>query len=77
MKEVRFPVIDMQATGKRIYDIRVERGVSVRQISDFMGFEQCQAVYKWQRGLSLPAVDNLLALSVYFQIPIEDILVVK
>ena len=40
-----------------------------------MGFESAQAVYKWQRGDSLPTVDNLYALSVLFGTTVDEILV--
>lgn len=39
-----------------------------------MGFESEQAVYKWQRGDSLPTVDNLYALSRLFGTSVDDIL---
>ena len=44
-------------------------------IVSFMGFESQQAVYKWQRGESLPSVDNLYALSRLFGTTMDDILV--
>lgn len=43
-------------------------------MSRFMGFESEQAVYKWQRGDSLPTVDNLYALSRLFETTVDDIL---
>lgn len=39
-----------------------------------MGFESEQAVYKWQRGDSLPTVDNLYALSRLFGTSVDNIL---
>lgn len=39
-----------------------------------MGLESVQAIYKWQRGDSLPTVDNLYALSALFQTSVDDIL---
>ena len=56
-----FPVIDPAATGANIVRLRLERGLSVRDIQSFFGFEEPQAIYKWQRGQSLPSVDNLYA----------------
>ncbi len=47
----------------------------VDDIVSFMGFESQQAVYKWQRGESLPNVDNLYALSRLFGTTRDDILV--
>ena len=58
MNTKQFPVIDPIATGKNIIRLRVERGMSVRDLQAYFGFEEPQAIYKWQQGKSLPSVDN-------------------
>ena len=73
--DIRFPVIDLPATGQNIQKLRVESGFSVRDLQQFFGFEAPQAIYKWQRGQALPSVDNLFALSSLFHVPIDDILI--
>ena len=70
-----FPVIDLVATGDNIRRLRLERGLSVRDLQTFFGFEQPQAIYKWQKGACLPTVDNLYALGSLFGVPMEQILV--
>ena len=70
-----YPTIDMAATGNRIRELRKEHHIKVDDIVSFMGFESQQAVYKWQRGESLPSVDNLYALSRLFGTTMDDILV--
>lgn len=75
MSQIRFPVIDMAATGANIARLRRERGLTVRDLQQFFGFEEPQAIYKWQRGKSLPNVDNLYALSALFRVPMNEILV--
>ena len=70
-----FPMIDMQLTGKRIKELREQRGVSVKQLQRFLGFEQPQAIYKWQRGECLPTFDNMYAIACYLDVKIDDILV--
>lgn len=75
MPSIRFPVIDPEATGANILRLRRERGFTVRDLQQYFGFEEPQAIYKWQRGQSLPSVDNLYALSVLFGVPMNDILV--
>lgn len=75
MSHIRFPVIDMAATGANIARLRRERGFTVRDLQQFFGFEEPQAIYKWQRGKSLPNVDNLYALSALFRVPMNEILV--
>ena len=75
MVNIRFPVIDPVATGANITRLRQERGLTVRDLQRFFGFEEPQAIYKWQRGQSLPSIDNLYALSELFHISMNEILV--
>ena len=70
-----FPVINMVATGNNIQQLRKEKGLSVADLQSYFGFDAPQAIYKWQRGESLPSTDNLLALGFIFGIPIERILI--
>ena len=70
-----FPVIDLVATGENILRLRKARGLSVRDLQEWFGFEEPQAIYKWQRGKSLPTVDNLYALGALLNVPMEEILV--
>lgn len=63
MNTKQFPVIDPIATGKNIIRLRVERGMSVRDLQAYFGFEEPQAIYKWQQGKSLPSVDIICMLS--------------
>lgn len=72
-----FPSINMTATGERIVQLRTARGLSVKDLQEYFGFDAPQAIYKWQKGLSLPSVDNLLALSTLLQVPMESILVCR
>ena len=75
MNMKQFPVIDPVATGKNIIRLRTERGMAGRDLQSYFGFEEPQAIYKWQQGKSLPSVDNLYALGALFEVPMEDILV--
>ena len=69
-----YPVLDARATGARIRELRVANHLKVEDVARFMGFESEQAVYKWQRGDSLPTVDNLYALSILLRTTVDDIL---
>lgn len=71
---MRYPILDAQATGARIKELRKQKHLKVEDVAHFMGFESEQAVYKWQRGDSLPTIDNLYALSVLFETSVDDIL---
>lgn len=75
MSMIQFPVIDPVATGANICRLRKEHGLTVRDLQHYFGFEEPQAIYKWQRGQSLPCVDNLYALSALLQVPMNEIIV--
>lgn len=71
---MEYPVLDPKKTGERIRELRRERRLKVCEVAEYMGFESEQAVYKWQRGDSLPTVENLYALSRLFGTTVDDIL---
>jgi len=71
---MEYPVLDAIATGARIRELRKARHLKVADVAEFMGFESEQAIYKWQRGDSLPTVENLFALSRLFETTVDDIL---
>ncbi|WP_310603667.1 helix-turn-helix domain-containing protein [Anaerosporobacter sp.] len=75
MKSLLYPKIDMLATGKNIKEIRMKKGIKISELMQYMGFNEPQAIYKWQRGECLPTVENLFALSKILGISMEDILV--
>ena len=70
-----YPVIDLVATGDNIRRLRMERGMTVRDLQSFFGFEEPRAIYKWQKGETLPSVDNLYALGNLLDVPMDQILV--
>ena len=71
------PSIDMTATGVNIFQMRQRMGMTVQDLQNIFGFSTPQAIYKWQRGETLPTVENLAALAHILGVAVEDILVVE
>lgn len=69
--------IDMEATGKKIMAFRKKLEIPISGIQKACGFQNPQAIYKWQRGESLPSIDNLVILARLFSTTIDEILVVQ
>lgn len=67
--------INMEATGMNISRLRKAAGITVRELQEIFGFGSPQAIYKWQHGLTLPTIDNLVILAVVFGVSIDDIIV--
>ena len=71
------PVIDMTATGGNITRLRINAGLTVRDLQAIFGFSTPQAIYKWQRGDAMPALDNIVVLAAVFGVTVDAILVYK
>ena len=69
------PAVDLRRTGQNISSIREASGLSVRELQLMLGLANPQAIYKWQHGDCLPTVDNLVALSAIFSVPVDALLI--
>jgi transcriptional regulator with XRE-family HTH domain len=69
------PTIDMVKTGQNIVTLRKKAGLSVKDLQDAFGFGTPQAIYKWQQGLALPTIDNLVVLATLLGVKLDDIIV--
>ena len=73
--DLNIPTIDLAQTGANIVNLRKAAGLTVHDLQMIFGFNSPQAIYKWQKGKSLPTVDNLYALGMLLDVPMEEILV--
>ena len=69
------PSIDLTATGIRITQLRQQTGLTVRDLQDIFGFNTPQAIYRWQRGVTVPTLDNLVVLATVFGTTLDAIVV--
>ena len=66
---ITMPTIDMAATGMNITRLRINAGLSVKDLADTP-----QAVYKWQHGVAMPTLDNLVVLAAVFGVSMDEII---
>ncbi len=71
------PTIDLIKTGANITRLRKAAGLSVHDLQMVFGFNSPQAIYKWQNGLALPTVDNLIVLAAVLRVRLDDILIIS
>lgn len=67
------PLINKRETGINLRRIMDKRGITVKEVQQYLGLGSVQSVYHWLNGLSMPTIDNLYALSELFQIPMDAI----
>lgn len=77
MRYISYPVIDVKKTGENIRRIRMRCGLEVKDVQQFLGLTSPCGIYLWQRGINLPSVDHLCAISKLFGVAMDDIIVLK
>lgn len=73
MKDKKYPVINLLETGQNIKRIMLLKGMTVKDIQDYLGLSTPQSIYHWFDGRNLPTLDNLYALSELFHVPMDFI----
>ena len=63
------------ATGRRIRDYRIRNGLSVSELSELFGGLSRNSIYKWERGDTLPSLDNLYSLAGLFDVSLDELVV--
>jgi len=69
-----YPVLDKHMTGRRIRRLMDSRGISVKDVQQYLGLSCVQSVYHWLDGSSMPTLDNIYALSELLQEPVDAML---
>ena len=74
---MNFPMINTTATGENINRMRIDAGMTVRDMQNVFGFTTPQAIYKWIHGTSLPTIDNMVILAAILDVTLDEIVVVE
>ena len=65
--------MDMESIGKRIKEIRVERGLSQQKFGELLSVSQ-DTISLWEKGKSLPTTECLITIATKFEISVDYIL---
>ena len=66
-----FPLINKRETGINLRRIMDKRGITAKDVQQYLGLGCVQSVYRWIDGVNMPTIDNLYALSELLQLPID------
>ena len=69
-----FPTINLKETGINLRRIMDKRGITPKDIKEYLNLTSVQSVYNWCSGINMPTIDNLYALSQWFEVPIDAII---
>ena len=73
---MNFPMINTTATGENINRMRIDAGMTVRDMQNVFGFTTPPAIYKWMHGTAMPTIDNMVILAAMFGVTVDEIIVV-
>lgn len=59
--------------GQRLKKVRVEKGFSQADVADFLNISR-QSISRWETDRSYPDIDNLVELSKYYEVSIDELL---
>lgn len=59
--------------GQRLKRVRVEKGFSQADVADFLNISR-QSISRWETDKAYPDIDNLVELSKYYEISIDELL---
>ena len=59
--------------GQRLKQVRVEKGFSQADVADFLNISR-QSISRWETDKAYPDIDNLVELSKYYEISIDELL---
>lgn len=70
----QYPHIDMYKTGQNMKNMMQRRGLTVRNLQEYLKLATPQSIYHWFEGRNLPTIDNLYALSALFHVPVDALI---
>ncbi len=77
MRTVSALSINVKETGRRITAVRESAGLSVKDLQELLGFDAPQAIYRWQRGETMPSLDHLIILAAACNVQIDELIILN
>ena len=77
VRHCSYPVIDIKRTGENIKRIRSDRNLTLEDVREFLGELTVHRVQLWEKGVLLPGVEHLCALSKLFGVLMDDIIILR
>ena len=71
------PVLDVEATGRKLRTVMNARGITPRQLQTILDFPYVQTVYNWIAGKNMPTIDNLVVVASILGVSMDDLVVTR
>lgn len=73
------PVIDIERTSLNLRKLREERKIKIAQLQVLFNMINPQSIYNWENPemKNLPRIDNLVILAKFYDVKIDDLIVLR
>lgn len=73
------PVIDIEQTSVKLKQLREERKIKITQLQTLFNMTNPQSIYNWENPemKNLPRIDNLVILAKFYNVKIDDLIVLR
>lgn len=73
------PVIDIEKTSVNLRQFRESRKIKISQLQTLFNMTNPQSIYNWENPemKNLPRIDNLVILAKFYDVKIDDLIIIK
>lgn len=73
------PVIDIEKTSLNLRHLREDRKIKIAQLQTLFNMTNPQSIYNWENPemKNLPRIDNLVILAKFYNVKIDDLIVLR
>lgn len=73
------PVIDIEKTSLNLRHLREDRKIKISQLQKLFNMTNPQSIYNWENPemKNLPRIDNLVILAKFYNVKIDDLIVLR
>lgn len=68
---------DLKKTGEAMRKARIDAGLTVKEVRDYLEVGSLQAIYKWESGKGFPQTDRLMQLAELYGVKVEELMISK
>ena len=70
----RFEMLDVRNFGRRVRDVRLQLGLTQRQVADAVGVSEATVIGRIERGQQIPRLDTAVAIARVLKVGLGDLL---
>lgn len=70
-------VVNVKKTGPHIKEMFKERGLKVREVSEYLSLTSPTGIYTWFSGSRMPSIDHLVMLADMMDCKVDDIIITE